>query len=714
LRVNYFTELNTDQININKVTDTPLVGLTTNPATKTSEKGAVNIPNMKMVTDLQLRDYFARPVLITTIDVGTYTGLPLCLFTAWKAHVASKLAGYKYFRGCCRVTAMYAGNPTATGTEVIGFYPHARPTTSSLQVFTLPTFFSNRHGRCVRQFLQLPHIQVNVEQKVNETICLPFPNNFGAIEIATGKDWEMNSVTLNEVLLNSGTTPNELRIEIYVSYEQVELFGPIEEEGPEGSQHTLSQGLSYGARIAKAIGSVIPYVGAWEKVLNAGSDLAASFGWARPIEVPSTAMITRTNTNFSYVSGQPDFSDRLCLNPSSSSDVSGSKIPFSTPLDTNIKFLVNKWGLVISNLNVEDDWDILPTFDRDFGIDSKRIFSPLAYISLGFKLWRGSIDVKFEFVSNALLRQRVVFYIVPPGSTLPTAYVPGIKYLTTLVDIVGRTEVIINVPFFSPQNFNGVRRYTGNLAEDTRLVLLYIGATEGQTGTPYNIRYNMYVKAGEDFELARPTLTNLDGAYYVCEGPIAAATFGEEVEDLLELMKRSTYRTRYTITGNSKVAPAYGYPAGVLSFGSAPTVVFDIPTNHTFMTWFGALYYGMTGGYRYKFVTHDPQYMNTVSALLFRAPNLMIDDLSATSNGDAKLVQFGYTFEIEVPNRSTANFTQAAMYFATELENTYTKEMDLVAFCNRPSSGVMNIWESVADDFLLRGFLCVPEITDIR
>jgi len=82
--------------------------------------------------------------------------------------------------------------------------------------------------------------------------------------------------------------------------------------------------------------------------------------------------------------------------------------------------------------------------------------TPLAFVSTLFTYWRGELEFKVEFVGNALLRQRAVIYIVPPNEAAPLTYTPGINYLTTLVDIVGRTEVIVKVPFFSSQQFNTI------------------------------------------------------------------------------------------------------------------------------------------------------------------------------------------------------------------------------------------------------------------
>lgn len=720
--VKYFAELNTDEININTVTHTPLVGLSNENQIEISEKAPIKIENMTMVGNLQLKEYFARPILLTTIVVGTYTGLPLPIFYNWKTRVQNKLTGYKYFRGCCKITLMYSGNPTATGTEIVAFYPEVAPSTASLVEWSLPDFFEGRESYCTRQFLQLPHLQVNVEQKCNESICLPYPNSTGTILIATGNDWYMNSVTLNPVVLNSGLTPNPLRIDVYVSYEDVELYGPIFEEGPaEGSDRQLSRALQFSSRIARAVGSIFPVVSPWEKILSTAGDLAHTFGWAKPIEVPVNMMITRANTNISYMSGQPDFSEKLSMSPYSTVDVSGYKIPLNSEDDTKILSIAKKWGLIWTT-NIVGDYEVVPllNFDSSFGV--KRVFTPLAYMSMGFMYWRGTIELKFEFVSNALLRQRVALYIVPPGAVAPTTYVPGIQLLTTIVDIVGRTEAIIKVPYYSVNNFESVNYYSGSI-NYTRVAIVYIAPTDGQAGTPSNIFHNVYIRAGDDFELCRPTLGKIrdfvvkEGPV-ICEGPVTKLTMGEDVEDLLELFKRPIYSYNLAMVANTTYSlPMYGLPPNVTSFGysgSTPISFSSVPIEASYLSFYGALFLGMSGGMRIKLVRVNTGITATPPVIMagvnYTGAGQLAIDVNALYRGDAKQYFTTPVVEIECPSRIIGNFTSASQYFSNEFRIASSRFTDNIMVEALGVAETRHVYVSTADDFLLRGFLCTPTL----
>lgn len=706
-RVIISTELNDNTTNKTVSLEQPLVALTADNLELNSLLESNVVKSMTHVPELGLIDFLKRPVLLY-VKTNVYEA-DLPVFSAWRTLVAAKLKGYKYFRGCCKLQIMYTGNPTCTGTTLISFYPKVDSTTSDHEdnaTYSTPPYLNDAAYGGYTTY-QLPHVQVNLEELCNNQFCLPFPNSNQVIDILTGNDWYIQIRPINSMLLNAGTTPDPINFEIYCSYEDVELYGPIRVQGAEiDNPRYLSRSLKFVSDIASSIGG--QFMTPISLVAKYGAIVAEKMGFSRPVMPVMKQVITRAISSASYVTGSMDYSERLSIDPSSSVSINADKVPMGNMDDTNIKSVVSRWGCI--GLNLSDD-TVFVADPSSSAIAGTTIYTtPTSFVTALFRYWRGGLQFKFEFIGNALLRQRAVIYILLPGDGAPIAYNGNNTYLTTLVDICGRTEVVVDVPFFSLYKYNQVEpfidaNYSG--LEYTRVYVKYISTTQGQAGTPSNIRFNAFIRAGADFEVSNPIMTNVDGLVVV-QGKCNTDTFGEEIVDLLQLTRRSVEYINVDSSGSNY--PIYGLPFTAGDFGPAGHVFPASTFCRSYASYIGLAYLGMRGGFRYKFI--DAAYSNqpingpTKYSLSLQLPGI---DYADATIGSPLYISPNRVAEIEIPSQTISDFTFAARYYGRIMAD---KDMDvLVAYNGVNDVNYARVLVSSADDFTLRGFLCSPVLT---
>jgi len=301
--------------------------------------------------------------------------------------------------------------------------------------------------------------------------------------------------------------------------------------------------------------------------------------------------------------------------------------------------------------------------------------------------------------------------VVPPDCPAPSAYAPGVTYETYIVDVVGRTEMVIVVPYYSSEAFSSTTLLGPSGADTrfTRLLVFPADVAQGFTGSPVNIPYNVFIRGGKDYELAVPW-GNLLGRYTIVaeSGGNSVPVFGERVTDLLQLTRRFCLNaifntTNDTDTYRSVMLPLDGYPngtTGLSPYAEIITQAYEIP----FWKYLASAYLGRTGGYRYKFV----KLAEFSCRAYLTQDRIGITDVPVDTNSLSPLVvspKDQSVIEIEIPSTINRLFTPGF--------NSATNSMEfgsyVLTITNVEASGMsFDLYSSVADDFTCRGFLCAP------
>lgn len=708
-----------------------------------------------------LGKYLDRPIRIATITVsaGTVTGWPTTssLFELWRAApgVAAHLKGFGLFRGDPVVTVTVTGSPSMMGTLLVSFMPTATPNLNSDQSFPLvPPLITQAGWRFARA--NLPHLWCGVEEVKTYEIKLPFPSSNTALRTTSSQGVDQDYRMYAELAgrnfrRNDGNTPEPIKFEVYVRYENIELTQPISIQG--GSEGPwLSSRLSYAADVMGAASTVFPFVTPWAAITGAMGKFAASMGFSRPIQVAmSTERIERTG-NLSVYSGQPFFGQKLADDPAQATDVSGAFIPFTEVGDTTLSYVTSRPGLVYAwyaptdSTRVEIDMDPMVV-----GVASPEVqLTPLAFAALPFRFWSGELEATIEFESNALVRCRYAIQVIPADAAMPTSYGGNTFFHTTLVDVVGRTRVKIPVPYYRRQlwdEMGGPYTAVNTLTTSTRLVVYALDALVA----PLEIGMYVWIAAGPSFKLAYPTPVRLAAWSLVAYAapPVALGSLpditlpggsgvlpgGDEEFDGLELhgcnedpsLSMSCFGTNYTdlvalarkpqflfsATGNTYTNVAFDphdLHINNSRFGATATPVLVSSASLPVHMYLRSAYMGFSGGFRMTLInlsaTRKPLVVSTYMRKTSGSLNTASTDNAGYSYGGCTVVpsteEASLVSEFEGRADIPAAFRPGFVFGTT----TGITNSPVVVIGGAPTD--FNVWVSGADDYVFHGFLAPP------
>lgn len=714
------TELNSNTFSTDSVSGEPVVSITDVGLTTVPLPRHISLSGVKDESDLQLAEFFARPVLIGTFS-NNATIMP---FDAWRdnVYVAAKLKGYGLFRGDLVFKVVYTGNPVMLGSSVFSFYPVSNFTNSGsmpCNQYIPPWMLAvTTIELTAPKYFQQPHLHVFYEEKAVKEIELPFPHPCGYAHIATWLDYQVVLAEINPPILNNGLTATDPTFKVYVSYKNVKLNKVIT-EGKRSAKKMdtvpseldpprFSTYLNYASSILGAVSDLVPYASPFSLILSKGADFAKSMGFSRPYMPVTSYNIPTLFSNLSFVSGSPDFSQKIALDPAVAANQSLEVLPMAKDDDTNLATLVGTFDLLCLNKSVTTTISVDPSSYA--GIDvATLVTTRFTYFSRLFTYFTGSIDVKYQFVSNCLLRQQVAIVTIPPGVAAPSSYAPGMNLPTTIVDICGTTEIVINVPYLYSENYREVgipHEYLSPSTAFPRLKLFYLGECQGFSGTPSNIPYNVYIKAGDDYQLAVPTLNNINRSEYVPvipEGALNVATFGENVEDVLQLTRRFSPISRLNDITGMLGYPLYGNRArSDLVFNQPLT---DYLGNYTFLSYIMMCYNCVKGGVRYKYINESTLNNGIHKAMSFTGSPFSVTDDIDNYTGDGIAID-RLKMEVEIPSRAPCAFVSGPGYYYG-----WSNLAIQLLVINGPFIGTL--YQAAADDFVVRSFLYTPNLYDI-
>lgn len=733
-----------------------------NPTTEAPEVSASRRCHVPRGSDTELSEFFARPVLVDTITVAptvvSHTLASNSVFAQWSATtaVARKLTGFGYFRGDLCVRLTYTGNPQAVGTLNYSFYPAATGTWDNIQAST-PTWFPG-YANAIASNFQLPHITVHYEEVCSCDLRLGWPSAADFQAISGYEDFYTNTSIVNAFGVTSGATPTNLTLLVYAWYENVELYAPVvaqmavDEDGGSVAVHA-----GYAAAVSAWIGRAVPVVTSWMHAAKGVAAAVALMGFSRPIHPAQTAMQCVQSSTLAYMGGQPDFSEKLSSNPAVSSDQS-QVIPLSTPGETSVASLQRRWGLLAwqeapgalsAPAGYRCDPLVVPLYVAAAGgfTAGYQELTPLAWLTAMFQGYNGPLEFRFEFVGNSFMRCTFAIQTIPVGSTVPAAISLTSGFETVLVEAVGRTVVDVVVPYSAPYPITlNASVFSSFITPSTGYPTLLVGAVNAvqcSTTTPPVYYYNVYVRAGEGFQLMYPgfTYTNstppIVNSYslglssvngYVPQmaddGVLAMQLTGEYVGDVNLLARRPCLNFlaamiwANTITLSVPVAGCV--PATALALGGTASNITLTGMSWTMSQWVASAFLGSTGGFRHKWVLNGTTApANVISAACLPYCNSgqtssagqtffgTLHGCQDTSGGiSVQDYRFRTVLEFEAPFKGVGRFRYNRLCYSGN-GNANQEGVSYSCIGNTTTQNSL-LFVSGADDFRVGGFLCPP------
>eukprot|EP01003_Olkasia_polycarbonata_P006535 NODE_6_length_3630_cov_83.016755_g5_i0.p1 GENE.NODE_6_length_3630_cov_83.016755_g5_i0~~NODE_6_length_3630_cov_83.016755_g5_i0.p1 ORF type:complete len:845 (-),score=10.28 NODE_6_length_3630_cov_83.016755_g5_i0:292-2826(-) len=168
---------------------------------------------------------------------------------------------------------------------------------------------------------------------------------------------------------------------------------------------------------------------------------------------------------------------------------------------------------------------------------TEHMFTSLGFASLPFKYWSGSIIFRFQFVSSAYHTGRVRVTFEPNGA--PFAGDNSNTTYSQIIDLAQGTDVSFVVPWAQPQPYretpnelyneffippSGLYNYSD--VHCNGIIYLTVLNSVVSPDALKDVSINVYVRGGEDFELAVPAENDFmeKGIYMELVDPVVAAS----------------------------------------------------------------------------------------------------------------------------------------------------------------------------------------------
>nr|QYV43050.1 MAG: polyprotein [Picornavirales sp.] len=305
----------------------------------------------------------------------------------------------------------------------------------------------------------------------------------------------------------------------------------VDDEAAEKTSEGIITGITTAVTsIAEAVAGIPVFSGIGQGVAAISrpiSNIARALGLSKPISLAATVpMIPRPFSGVGYKEGL-DMS--IMLGTDAQNHIQLTPSMFGKNVDEmNLKYIV-RTPMCISTL----DWSINATKGETIGkfavhpymgksmavvVNGKPqpavAMSHMGYISSMFTYWRGSIVVKVQVLATSLHQGMLAIGFIPGGSIHDSVQFDLETTSHKLLDVSLGAEAEVTIPFVSNKMFHrtgnpfDVINLKENVATGT-LVIKVFNPLIKTSIVPDTVYVNVWVAAGDDFEVALPTLYHI-------------------------------------------------------------------------------------------------------------------------------------------------------------------------------------------------------------
>lgn len=541
LAANNITNINTLMSNEQVATldDAVKVGTTTFVTESTIQEQSFNenphTSTILPIMDQGLADFLNKPYAVYS---GTWTTSSVSNDTLYTSKVApfltsvtqwqKKLEGFNLVRGKACIRVVINANPFQQGKLILSFVPDIGQVTF-------------RNGDLCQKTQQ-----PNVELDCRDATCLmkvPYIAPTDYYDRVRGFfDWGTFTLSVLSPLQVGSGGENNVNYTIFLYFEDFELAAPMVPQAgyarrPRGvtsveshaekeataitETHSVSRGLQMGADVVSKIAEIpmltsIAEPASW--ILRGASKIAAWFGWSKPeVDSPPCVSSRRLITNMANATGA-SVAPSLGLFHDNAVDVmpdmAGNgmdEMSFDYIKSRKAYYSVSTWtdtnaaDSVLFTQNIAPQFFNLPLPNYAPGVTIYETASlvPFAYVSNFFTFWRGSINLHLKFAKTDFHSGRLLITFTPNtlSFTAPTVQ-SSILALREIVDIRGKSEVLLKLPYLINTNYLRTDQFSGVLQIR---VLNELRAPETCSNS---IKMLFYASAGDDFEVQVPGTTN--------------------------------------------------------------------------------------------------------------------------------------------------------------------------------------------------------------
>lgn len=497
---------------------------------------------LRDMPDVSLGKFFERPIVIYQQDWQTGTAFG-AVINPWfllmnNKRIANRLANYYLFRANLHIKVVINGNGFHYGRALVAYEP----------LHTFASGFAS-YGQTDLDFCllsQMPHLYIDPTTSTGGEMVLPFFWNQDYLNIPDNECVNMGQLHVRQLTpikhANGGDAIAPFTI--FAWFEDVQLSAPtgrvitplpaqagreVDMANSDGVISGPATAISRAATALSGIGAIAPYAMATAKVAKGVAGVARAFGFSAP---PVT--VAHTNVRL-QPSGQlamttvPAIGDRLTVDDKQELSLDPRIASLAGDDSLNIKNIASReafidqftWGTAAATDDLLWSHQVIPTAfltTPDSGGTAIGL-PPVAVAALPFEYWTGSLKFRFQIVSSSFHKGRFAIQYDPAGfppSVLTGPFEYNTAY-TRIVDISKERDVTFEIGASQPTTYMPVRAPLKDLTlADTKSGIANFGngaiiikvlneLTTPNVAVNNDIEINVFISAGNDFEVAVPT-----------------------------------------------------------------------------------------------------------------------------------------------------------------------------------------------------------------
>lgn len=522
--------------------------------------------------DAELAKFFARPVRIfsgTWEQASAFNQLidPWALFFA-DPRVINRVTHFSLARCSLCVKFILSGNPFLYGQLMASYMPYPVETSTSAAI----NDGRNPHGTGVPTELVLAsqRHKVLLTPMMSEGACMRLPffnkNNWFQTQINDWVNFGNISIQVINQLKHANAGTEGVSVNIFAWAEDMELsvptstpaFGLVAQAGMDeyvGSVSRPASILSRAIARARNVPTLGPYAMATSVAAGAVSGAAAALGYSRPPALGSAMpMSVDPFTNFASTDA-PDLSSKLTVDSKQGVTIDTRVMGLAGEDELGILRMAQvesylttfTWPVSQAADSLLFSMPVTPMLYSHWGaVPSATVVAPtaLAAASFPFAKWRGTVKIRFQIICTPYHKGRLRVLYDPYAQASLTKF--NVNY-TKIVDLSEENDfemcvswaddkmvLAVDTPNFvagTNNPWSTTAAYTpSQLYDNGVLSVVVMNALTAPNDTINNdIGINVFVRAGDDFELYEPDAYKMSG---ICMVPQAGYDLDSSIEEL--------------------------------------------------------------------------------------------------------------------------------------------------------------------------------------
>lgn len=510
--------------------------LSTNPGSAYDVKGTIDETRTHTSAEyLGLSEFFSRPIEIASYEWSTSI-LFYQNFDPWRLflenpRVVNRITNYRLLTGTLHLNFLINGNAFYFGKLLVNYIPSDYDASDS---GLIP---ENNVGASIR-----PHVYIDPTCNEGATMHLPFSHKLDAFEIPASETNGSISIRELNALRHANGSIVPLRLTILAWMEDVTLSVPtVTDAGglvPQSTMDEYGEGpvskpaslLAAGVSKLSDVPVIGPYARATSMAAGALSTVARLFGMSRAQTLePVHEYVPRYAPRLAPTD-QPDLSDRLTLDSKQEVTIDtrvvglngADEMTLATVLQRESYLDTADWLMIDATKQVLFSAAVSPVqFRMDTASTPQAFhFTSSAFGATPFSFWRGTMSYRFQVVASSLHKGRLLVQWDPDLGSVDTSM--NIQY-SRIIDIAEERDFTVDVGWGSDYGMLNVKSvYNKDPNHRVRSLIVSPGLRNSNgvikvtvlneltspSATDTDVYLNVYVKCGDDFEVAAPNYFN--------------------------------------------------------------------------------------------------------------------------------------------------------------------------------------------------------------